>query len=253
MLFIRSSKISQHKNIFVLIGYQSNGLDWLKISLGSFRIHFPSDDILVVRHSQDPQELDIMNRHRAIIIDRSSKVMYHGPTLDIVKTIVQHDYDTMTMFEPDCLIQGRRWYENMQSAILDGAWMAGPSRKFGGVICICPCMWLISQIPYSFGNDFRHEASNEEEFMRTFDLQDCLTGELRDKPNWSDIYYYLYHWDTGQKNWYHAAKRNKATLTQNPDFIHFWQGRWRSPKSPTKLLQCIESGHTNIDINSASL
>src|SRR4030095_11562616 len=50
----------------------------------------------------------------------------HGSALDHARSwCVTNNIDTMVIFEPDCVVRGRAWFEDLVNAVAGGAWMAG--------------------------------------------------------------------------------------------------------------------------------
>lgn len=253
MLFIQKNKRNDRalKNIFVLITYYSDGYDWIRLSLGSFRVHFPHDDILVVNHSKDKRELEYIHNQNVYFLDNSDVNLYHGESIDIAKSWCEdHGYDIMTLFEPDCLILGRYWYDQIYGSICNGNWIAGPSPFHANVIHICPTGWLLSKIKHSFKIQFKSEAADDD-FSKYFDIRKMARECLGTEDKW--LKFFVFFWDAGQKNWYDAHKNSKAKRTSSYDFVHFWGGHQRPLWSFTynsvplsDIILFIQEGHTDL-------
>src|SRR5262249_35261327 len=75
----------------------------------------------------------------------------HGLGVDAgVAWCRERGVDVMVHFEPDCLVEGRTWRENLVDAIGRGAWMAGSFRKAYGPIHPTPTAWRVDELRTSF-------------------------------------------------------------------------------------------------------
>ncbi len=123
-----------------LVAYHS--ADWIQVAIASYLEHFPEDRILVIDNNPrrgepgwDPdceRERSWLRAHPRVdhAIDTLAAcsddgVRIHGLGVDLaVQWCRDRGVDVLVHFEPDCVITGRRWRENLLRAIECGSWMA---------------------------------------------------------------------------------------------------------------------------------
>ena len=212
----------------VLISYHTPL--WIKVGLKSFHQHFPEYRVLIVDNNPDRDEPTwdpACEEERAwlrqqtyvdlVKNERTDKT--HGSGLDLaVAWCRKNEIGLMLHFEPDCLVGGRQWYENLVHTIQGGAWMAGPNTKSYGPIHPCPSLWRVDRIEHTFGRRPIREDMSHPRFSELFDVavfnKQQPTVALE---NWK--------WDTGLKLWFMAAVNDKAVhVSKELDFKHFWCG-----------------------------
>lgn len=158
----------------------------------------------------------------ATIIKTPSQ-MYHGACLDMaLDWCFKNKYGLMVHIEPDCMIWGTKWYENMLEAMREGYWMAGPYEFASKIIHPTPTVWSvnvirelnISFLPASKAADYLHPR-----FHEIFNYNDNPLHPWEKEG-----------WDTGLRAWFKCALRGKAKRTDAPDFFHFWNGTIKCKK-----------------------
>ena len=150
----------------VLVAYFT--ADWIRVALTSYLHHFPDDRVLVVDNNPSRGEvgwLPMCERERHWLrshprVDFLANPLLpspvdgytpHGLGMDAALAWCRdRGADVLLHFEPDCVIEGRQWRENLLGAISEGAWMAGSVRKAFGPIHPTPSAWRVDQVHGSF-------------------------------------------------------------------------------------------------------
>lgn len=217
----------------VLVSYHTDR--WIRVALRSYRHHFPEGPILVVDNNPEQGEPGwtprceqerawLRGRPDVLLVKNERPRKKHGTGIDrAVAWCRDHEVAFLLHFEPDCLVSGRRWFDDLWAAVESGAWMAGSDFKWYGPIHPTPSLWRVSEIRASFeaqprGDDVRHRR-----FRDLFDLDGLVADRRADGDEhwewWRD------HWDTAQKAWFEAAVHDRARLVRTPgDFHHYWCG-----------------------------
>lgn len=216
--------------------------DWTRISVGSFREHFPDHPLIVVDHNNNAPEREFILSSGALLLDNPGKHTHGGGMDHALRWCLDNGHDVMVHFEPDCLITGRKWYDNLLEAIEDGYWMAGTVRIPFGPIHPCPSAWLCKTISRSFhvhhkGDDYLHP--NYAHVIDNVDLTNWLN---RVPPDWTHAEWYDFwvnHWDAGGKNWFEAAVEGRAELVNGDGIHHYWYGRKRGPENYPELIPLL--------------
>jgi hypothetical protein len=230
----------------VIISYRS--YPWIKVGLGSFRRFFPSSPILIIDNNLDPgmQGYDpLMETERKWIRDWCSQDRHnhfektvspeknHGLAMDwATQWCRDHGVRWMMHFEPDCLIDGIDWANQLLWATAKNVWMAGSHRKSYGPIHPTPSIWDVRQIKSSFKEQLRGSDMSHPRFNELVDMKDLMAQA--EKTAWFQHYWGNW-WDTAQKPWFECAVYDKALLVEaTPDFKHFWSGSGNNP-NPAKF------------------
>ena len=216
----------------VLIAW--NTRRWMPVGLGSFRKHFPFWQVLIIdnnpvigearwREDHEAERLWIRSQPGVIVVQNPGPSRTHGVAIDVaVEWCRRHRTEFLLHLEPDCLISGIRWYENLWRGIDSGAWMAGSHRKEYGPIHLTPSLWRVSEIRSSFDYANRLPDEGHSRFLELFRrdwLLNAITEAKQDTEFWRTT------WDTGQRAWFDCAVADKAFHAESTeDFEHFWFG-----------------------------
>jgi hypothetical protein len=224
--------------------------DWIQVAIASYLEHFPEDRILVVDNNPrrgEPGWDSDCERERYWLrahprVDHVVNTLtacdgaggrLHGLGVDLaVQWCRDRDADVLLHIEPDCVIEGRRWRENLLQAIERGSWMAGAHRKFYGSIHPTPSAWRIDRICSTFSGWERAADSRHPRYAELIDIA-RLRAEVEPLGRWG---WWEQFWDTGEKAWFDAAVHDAATLVEAPDFRHFWNGSGASDLGRSGLL-----------------
>jgi hypothetical protein len=212
--------------------------DWIRVAITSYLHHFPDDRVLVVDNNPRRGEVGWVpdcerERHwlkshprvdylfNTLVPCRRYGDRPHGLGIDAALEWCRgRGADALLHFEPDCLVMGRRWRENLLEALARGAWMAGSVRKDYGPIHPTPSAWRVEQARTSFSGQERAPDARHPRYHSLVDIE-RLKAEvvpLGDWPWWERF------WDTGEKAWFDAAKQDHTALVEAPDFRHYWNG-----------------------------
>jgi len=206
----------------------------MPVGLGSFRQHFPSWKVLVVDNnpsegdenwnaSHDAERRWIHSQPGVIVKKNTGHLKTHGAAVNLaVQWCREHQVEYLLHLEPDCLITGTQWYENLCRGMDAGAWMAGSHRKQYGPIHPTPSLWRVSKICSSFDYASRLEDERHPRFQELFD-RDWLLNAVSEAGQ--DTEFWRTTWDSGQRLWFDCAVENKAFHASDAtDFVHFWFG-----------------------------
>jgi hypothetical protein len=212
--------------------------DWIQVAIASYLEHFPADRILVVdnnpRRGEPGWEPDCererywLRAHPRVdhVVNTltpcgSNGERLHGLGIDLaVQWCRDRGADVLLHFEPDCVIEGRRWRENLLRAIESGSSMAGSHQKAYGSIHPTPSAWRIDRVRTTFSGWERAADSRHPRYSELIDLEK-LRAEVEPLGLWP---WWEQFWDTGEKAWFEAAVQDAATLVDAPDFRHYWNG-----------------------------
>jgi hypothetical protein len=217
----------------VLVSYHT--IRWIKVGIRSYLKYFPKHQIIVVDNNPDPgdarwtseceQERDFLNGcPNVLLLKNESRDKSHGSGIDNACSWCRNNgVELMLHFEPDCLIQGTVWFEELLANIEKGASMTGSHRKSYGPIHITPSIWNVKEVIASFTAQPRKNDMQHPLFHKLVDMR-ALKEEIvnYDKRRW---FWHAINWDTAQKNWFNAAVQGKAVLARETgDFHHYWGG-----------------------------
>jgi hypothetical protein len=232
----------------VLVAYHS--ADWIRVAVESYLAHFPEDRLVVVDNNPRRGEegwLPECDRERAwlavhpgvILIDNAATPdgllmnRTHGAGMDLALAWCRRRRARVMMhFEPDCLVGGRQWRDNLLGALERGAWMAGGVRQCHGPVHPTPTAWRVDEVRASF--TITPWKGGDEKHARFADLVDpnALKNDSSPMGIWIG---WTRHWDTGHKAWFEAAIRDRAALVETPGFTHYWHGSHTRRLSETAL------------------
>ncbi|HUY32310.1 MAG TPA: hypothetical protein VMV69_05980 [Pirellulales bacterium] len=208
---------------------------WIKVALRSYHRHFPHDRVVVVDNNPRPGEPGwepacdterdwLRSCSDVTLLSNDGPDKRHGAGIDVAldhcRTI---GAEIMLHFEPDCLVTGSDWYEELWRPLNGGAWMAGNHCKLYGPIHPTPSMWRIDRVAGSFVDRPRGADADHPRFAELFDLARLLDHVRVEAPQLES--WWRENWDTGQHNWFHAAAAGRAALAKTTgDFHHYWRG-----------------------------
>jgi hypothetical protein len=206
---------------------------WTKISLSSFHEVFPDDLVLVVDNNPEidaegwtdicREETEWLTSHPNLLYRKNpNSPKRHGLAMDLAASAARElGYKFILHFEPDCLISGRDWFENLVEGAR-GNWMVGSHRKDYGPIHPTPSIWDLDQIKTSFETQPRDHDESHPRFRELFDLEHLRKRVLNEGDSWD---WWGKYWDTAQRAWFLAAIEDKARLVEKAaDFVHYWSG-----------------------------
>jgi hypothetical protein len=218
-------------------------LDWIKTSIPLYRKYF-KEPLLVVNNSNDPKESQFATGEKCVVIENRGRCM-HGDGVDkAVEYCRKHKIEGLVLIEPDCLINGDKWYQAITEPIKHGYWMAGTVKLPWGPIHPCPSAWNVNNIKFSFNATSRLYDAYHPKFLQLFNLNLLINilakqsdvdkygvKKLLGEDKTSNVFW-LFMWDTGMKNWFEAAINNKAIhVSMTQDFKHLWHGNKRNPNN----------------------
>lgn len=238
------------KIVPILVAYHS--AHWLGVAIESYLEHFPGDRLLVVDNNPRRGEIGWApecTRERAWLASHPSVLLIdnpappdgllnnrtHGAAMDVALDWARaQGADVLLHLEPDCLVTGRQWRENLLAALDAGAWMAGGYRQCHGPIHPTPSAWRIADVKASF--KITPWKGRDELHPRFHELVDVESLKNDNSPmgiwiGWTR------HWDTGHKAWFEAALHSRAALVETPGFKHYWHGSQERRYSPATLAQ----------------
>jgi hypothetical protein len=143
--------------------------------------------------------------------------LWHGECINLaMQWCVKNKIKWLIHIEPDCVIHGNIWLDNLLKTRQD-FWMAGGTKyNSAGIndnsLHITPTIWSVENTHHlNFHNVLKGNDIYEPEYSQVYNHQASL-GQYHER--W---------WDTGSKAWYECAKRGKAKHVSTPDLWHLWQ------------------------------
>lgn len=224
---------------------------WTPIVVRSFREQLPDCELIVIDNNPMRGSVDwipycgveqnwIRSRRDLIVVENNSADRSAGRGIDLGLQICrERQHEVMIHIEPDCLVSGRKWLENLLIPMRHGAWMSGSLRRFYGPIHPTPSAWRTDVDWSSFAHDLRRGDSQHPLFPELFRLQELLEWATVHEPAAMD--WWEHYWDCAQRNWFRAAAVGKAELVEPAnDFEHFWYGSSRPPDpTDTRLARYL--------------
>lgn len=247
------------KLAFVMVLYSElPDFPWTKISIQSFRKHFPEEPLFVVDQNGYANERLLCETAGAKIIGDGRKG-HHALGVHKVLDVIRSQYDAFIHIEPDCLFTGRGWYEQIVAALNSGYWMAGPSRLPYGPLHPCPSGWVLDKLPGRFDYQPQGQDLYHSKYGRLVNIEVICNEILRARSHHAKqvAIAKLLYWDVGLKNWFDCAVVEKAIQTNSEGFRHFWFGRNRSPQQwlaeNQNALQSEFSQYLDVSVGNAKL
>lgn len=212
----------------------------MPIAIRSFREQFPDCELIVVDNNPTEnspnwtarcrqEQLWIRTEPGLIVVENPTMDRSAGRGIDLALEVCRnHGHDVMIHIEPDCLVSGKTWLKNLLVPMESGAWMSGSLRRFYGPIHPTPSAWKCDINWSSFAHAPRGDDIRHPRFAELFQLTQLVEWSRDHEPDatqwWSE------YWDCAQRNWFLAARSEKAVLVEpTDDFEHFWYGSMRSP------------------------
>lgn len=219
---------------------------WTQNCVSSLQTHVPEWPILVVDnnpHKDDPPdrlmsyqgttrgglsaswdryteaETDWL-RDNDVFVVQTPRNSSHGGSIDVaIDWCLRHSYRFLIHVEPDCLVFGRQWCDNLVFAIRN-RWMAGSLKVPSGELHITPTLWDVWAIK-RLGASFECQPRSLD---RSNPKYTSLIND--DRRPWTDGDL----WDTGMRAWYMCAINAKACRVVCPDLVHYWCGTVKRAK-----------------------
>jgi len=174
---------------------------------------------------QCEQERSWLQRHpKVILIEPPKRLLPHGQAIDFaLQWHRSNGVRIMLYFEPDCVIDGSGWYDNLLEPMRHQAWLAHADQYDIGAATVCPSMWRVEKVRHTFDR-----VPYEEVRLPLFKerVHPELSGHVK---TWT-------HWTTGGKNWFEFLKVGKVAKVESPGFRHLWDGTLLKKKSSVGLL-----------------
>jgi hypothetical protein len=221
----------------ILVAHHS--IYWIRVAVESYLEQFPEDRLLVVDNNPRrgeaswypycEEERDWLASRPGILLVDSTRTpghflpdgrLEHGSGMDVaLDWCREHGARIMVHLEPDCLITGRQWRDNLLRPLAQGAWMAGGFRQSHGPIHPTPSAWLVAEVRASFRPaPWTEEDEHDPRFQALLNLE-----ALENDPEERWVREARY-WDTGHLAWFQAAYHDRAALVETPGFRHYWFG-----------------------------
>jgi len=228
--------------VILLVSYYSYG--WTKKCLESLFYFFPEHPVLIVdntpcitdsEYRKNSYKNRLCSKNYPLTYDKIFEVerkwfkskkniqviqtphyLFHGNAVNFaLKWCYFNEIKTAVHIEPDCLVGGKNWLENLLKAIDEGYWMAGGCRLEDGVLHPTPTIWLVYKC---FWLDFEPVCKNNDIFHPRYHL---VCDDYKILPSNFDGWR-KNNWDTGMKAWFEMAKIGKAKHVNTHDFLHIW-------------------------------
>lgn len=232
-----------NKTCVAFVTYNKYGsYDWTKICVSSFKSVFGNTiPLIVVDHNRNPQEIRYLINEDIHVINNHSNDLSHGYGLDLAVEYASDLYENIIFIEPDCVIRGRKWYDNIESGLLSHSMSATFGHSYGP-LHPCGSGWKICDIPGSF--KLIRKSSDEifHERHQTLIKIDVLMRDMIARKYANNLcHFFVYFWDVGIRNWYLLALQDKVIKVNGDDFLHLWGSHMISPKENIQLNPWVKS------------
>lgn len=173
-------------------------------------------------------ERNFLNMFENIVVLQTPLRYSHGQSLDMaIAYTYENKYKYFVHIEPDCLIKGSQWLNNLLRCVEDGSWMAGVNILPSWHIHLTPSIWNIQKIHnISFQSIAITTEKEDKIFSKIYNINFYNSNKVYD---FNKVFF-----DTGVKAWYECAKNQKTQLCFAPDFEHLWAKS--SSKFPNTLF-----------------
>jgi hypothetical protein len=204
---------------------------WANIALRVFRRHFPEEILIVADYVRSVEHYFLKKHIDYCIYPQGIEVGGHQHGIAIDMILQQYPCDILVLLEPDCLYYDTGWYTNMLRAIESGYWMAGFLKLPWGPLHPCTTMWRTDKIQNTFSY-----------VLKGTDVLDPYYSLLCDErliPSWTVATMAKFHrewWDTSLKNWFNAARMERAALVPGGTLKHYWSGYDMLPRQKIGYL-----------------
>jgi hypothetical protein len=232
-----------------------HSLYWIRVAVESYLEQFPGERLLVVDNNPrrgEPGWYPYCEEERAWLTDHLGVLLIdnprqhtlpdgrleHGGAMDVALAWArEHRAGVLVHLEPDCLITGRQWRDNLLGALAQGAWMAGGHRQSHGPIHPTPSAWRVAELRTSFRIGSWAEEKRHPRFAELVPLA-RLQADGTPEGRWIRT---VRSWDTGHRAWFAAAVHDRAALVEIPGFRHYWYGSvWRRFSAATLAAEFPE-------------
>jgi hypothetical protein len=222
----------------VLVSYHTR--HWIRVAVGSYLEQFPDERLLVVDNnpkrgetgwtsSCEAEQRWLACHPQVELLDNPTPdqdwgTRSHGGGVDLALAACRaRGAEVLLLLEPDCLVSGRAWRDNLLAALAAGAWMAGCSPRAYGPIHPVPTAWRVAEVRASFKASQPRAPDEEHPRYRELVHPEILEAEYRPIGIWD---WWSRHWDTGEKAWFEAAVHDRAVAVPGPGFRHYWHGSY---------------------------
>lgn len=208
-----------------------NTADWIKIALRSLHEFFPHAEVLVVDNNPErgqacwtPRAEEerrwLQNYPQVHLLKNERDDKSHGIGMQLAYEEAKRRHARiMVHFDADCRVAGHVWLHQLKAAIDEGAWLAGGTLTGTKLLHVTPSAWLVGAPWKSFEGGPKAEDLQHPRHAELFDDRPHVETIPPEHLPW-----FLYNWDTGQRNWFLAACRDKAKHVETPDLVHYWGG-----------------------------
>ena len=214
----------QSKTCVAFVTYNKYGnYDWTKICVSSFKSVFgESVPLIAVDHNRNPLEIKYLVKNNIRVISNDSEDLSHGYGLDLAVKYASGIYDNIIFIEPDCIVKGRKWFDNIEVALLDYS-MAATFGHIHGSLHPCGSGWRITDIPGSFKLCDKTSDEIFHEKHQSLIKMDILMQDITSKKYSNALcHFFVYSWDVGIRNWYLLALKDKTIKVDGDDLLHLW-------------------------------
>ncbi len=202
---------------------------WVKIMHRSLRKHLDTQLVCVDNNPENPIAANWLREQGVTVLAGHERKRSHGSGLDILADWCRgHGQEIMVAIEPDCLIEGAEWFNNLIGSIEAGASMASGHLLAFGPLHPCPSAWKVADIPGTF--DFQARGPVDPKLVSYTNLVKWLNHMEGGNPSHHLVDLFFHQWDCGLGNWYKLVEAGlRADLVSIPDFHHFFSGSARNP------------------------
>jgi hypothetical protein len=192
--------------------------------------------LIVIDHNQNRNERFFLSQKDVIVVDGNPQDYTHPSGLNTATNYaIKNNYDCIVFVEPDCIFTSRVWYNNIIDALESGYYMSGVIKMPGNPLHPCGSGWILDKIPTTFDVASKKDDIDHPKFNELIDVNDltlyCRTALTANISAYDrqQLFYHLYWWDVGIRNWFLLALDGKTKQVDGNGFNHFWGSHSSQP------------------------
>jgi hypothetical protein len=158
-------------------------------------------------------ESDWFKNHESVLYCKTTRWLHHGEAINYaLEWCLKNHIIKMIHIEPDCIVSGRQWYDNLLQAYDAGNWwMVSGVRSNFKILYPTPCVLNVKKAQVLDWGVF--QIDKNDEILKEPNLCDHI--------NIQRVFDHGY-WDTSNRATLQCSLAGKAKYVDAPDFVHMY-------------------------------